>query len=287
MIFILTCSPPPPCKRGGSRTPSSVLTCFLPLGLSIPCALLKRTALYRSFCQSRSAGGLLFLGLKGRSSFAAGCFVLGTDCPDGLTLVHGRSDQGNQVDLLKDWWGCSCACEPGWHPVLQPPQCHCPVAPGTSVAHPSWRMALSGSRLSTCLEQPVGDAAPALGERMQPFVPFVSCIMGFDLTGPELSLFLQKWLVKHTLCSHLQGILGLSAGEKNQKSFVDLTVRTSLNTYTKSLWHYSKKFEKTVLNFSSNTPVCVWVNILDCGYINKCRCLFKYIRMSTYLIYIL
>lgn len=199
IIFILTCSLPPPCRRRGSRTSYSVLICFFPLDLSIPYAFLKRTVFYRSFCHSRSAGGLLFIGLKWRSSFAAGSFLLGTNCSDGLSLVHGKTDQGNQVHFLKGrmrlqlcLWVRLMSCPAVTSCVIAG------VAPVCRVAHPSWTMCVSGSRLSTCLEQPIWDAAPALGERIQ---PFVSCIMGLDLTGHELSLFLQKSLVQiHPLC---------------------------------------------------------------------------------------
>lgn len=115
MIFILTCSLPPPCKRGGSRASSCVLTCFSSLGLAIPYAFLKSTAFYRPFCHSGSAGGLLFLGLKWRSRF----IFLGTNCPDGLSLIHYKLAKVTKRPSSKAGWGCSCACEPGWCPVLQ------------------------------------------------------------------------------------------------------------------------------------------------------------------------
>lgn len=180
-------------QRGGSRKFSSVLTCFSSSGLSIPSAFLKRTAFCRSFCQSRSTGGLLFLGLEWRSSFTAGFFLLVTNSPDsGFLWSIAKLTKLTKTTSLKTGWGHICACELGW----------CPVSQSRAVSLSLWPLLpLWLIPAGQCLWVVQGltrawrsqFGMQPLGERIQ---PFVSCIMRFHLTGHELSLFLHKWLVK-------------------------------------------------------------------------------------------
>lgn len=247
MIFILTCSLPPPCKGGRGRTFSCVLTCFFSLGLSIPYAFLKRAAFYRSFCQSRNAGGLLFLGLKWRSSFAAGFFSWVQTALVGvlwLTKVTKKTSS-------KTGWGCSCACESGWCPVLQSHRVSFSLWP-----LPAGECLWVVQGLTPAWSSQVG-MQPLLWGRE--FSHLWAVTWGLILLAMScLCSYISEWL-RYILCAHLQGILGLSAGERNQNSFVDLTVSTSLNIYTKSSLNiYTKRFweNRSELLFQ-NTCVCV------------------------------
>lgn len=155
----------------------------------------------------------------------------------------------------KAGWGCSCACEPGWCPVLQ-----------------SHHVSLSAWPLFAEWLIPAGEclwvvqgSAPAWSSQfgMQPlhwgseFSHLWAVSWGLILLAMSCLCSYRNHWFKYTLYAHLQGILGLSTGKKNQNSFVDLSVSTSLNTQTKSSCHYSKNFEKTTLNFSSKIPVCM------------------------------
>jgi len=66
-----------------------------------------------------------------------------------------------------------------------------------------------GSGRNTCLEQPVLDAASALGREFSCVV--ASYVMLLDFTDSKLSLFLFERHLKYSLCAHLQGISGFSS----------------------------------------------------------------------------